>query len=50
MPLGGHNFFRDIKFQDGKKRMEDDQLRADMEKLKKQREEEQQAKGKKSSI
>ena len=45
VPLGGHNFFRDIKFLDGKKKMEDDQIRADMEKLKKEREEEQAAKG-----
>ena len=45
VPLGGHNFFRDITFLDGKKKMEDDQIRADMEKLKKEREEEQAAKG-----
>lgn len=41
VPLGGHNFFRDIKFQDGKKREEEDQIRADMEKLKVERGKEQ---------
>ena len=47
VPLGGHNFCRDVRFLDGKKRMEEDLIRAQIEKdqEERRREAEEAAKG-----